>query len=445
MVPRWALLGLLVAAVASGGCRQGPWSLWSAYADRFIDVQGRVIDHSAADHSTSEGQSYALFFALADNDRARFDRVLAWTENNLAGGSLSAHLPGWLWGKSPSGEWKLLDPNPASDADCWMAYSLLEAGRLWNNPAYTTLGRQMMSMIAKQEVADLPGFGAMLMPGTTALFVHGSTWTVNPSYVPLFLFQRFDEVDPAGPWGAIALNVPRMLRQSARHGFAMDWVDYQPGDDFAPAPAPGSAVSVASDAPNATPNAALATAAAPAANAPNAPNAPDASANVPAPQPPATSVAASSSPADPPAQPAAPPRPPMGSYDAIRVYLWAGMTNAGDGVRTELIAALPAMGNYVSQMGVPPEHVNADGTPEPHPGPIGFSAALLPYLWAVPDLARAASQQRIRMSHELNPATGLYGKQPAYYDQNLVLFATGYLDGRFQFGSHGELKVEWRR
>lgn len=426
-----------MVAVASGGCRQGPWSLWNAYADRFIDVQGRVIDHSAADHSTSEGQSYALFFALADNDRARFDRVLSWTENNLAEGSLAAHLPGWLWGKAPNGEWKLLDPNPASDADCWMAYSLLEAGRLWNTPAYATLGRQMMSMIARQEVADLPGFGAMLMPGSTALFEHGSTWTVNPSYVPLFLFQRFDAIDPKGPWGAIALNIPRLLRQSTRRGFAMDWVEYQQGDDFAPAPAPGSAATVPATSGSATP-----AAPAPASAAPTVPAPAPATASAGDTPAPSTGAPASAAPAPP--QPAAP-KPPMGSYDAIRVYLWAGMTDAANGARTELLAALPAMGTYVSQKGVPPEQVSADGIPDSQPGPVGFSAAILPYLWAEPDLARAAAQQRIRMSDELNPATGLYGKQPAYYDQNLVLFATGYLDGRFHFGSHGELKVEWRR
>jgi len=37
----------------------------------------------------------------------------------------------------------------------------------------------------------------------------------------------------------------------------------------------------------------------------------------------------------------------------------------------------------------------------------------------------------------------LYGKDLAYYDQNLALFATGYLDSRFRFGPGGELKVEW--
>ena len=31
----------------------------------------------------------------------------------------------------------MLDPNSASDADVWMAYSLVEAGRLWKIPCYT--------------------------------------------------------------------------------------------------------------------------------------------------------------------------------------------------------------------------------------------------------------------------------------------------------------------
>jgi len=411
--------------------------LWNAYANRFIDEQGRVIDHHAGDHSTSEGQSYAMFFALADNDRARFDRLLEWTQKNMAAGNLATHLPGWLWGRTQSGEWKLLDASSAADADCWIAYSLVEAGRLWNNQAYATLGRQMMNQIARQEVADLPGFGVMLMPGATSEFVHGQTWTVNPSYVPLFVFERFDAIDPAGPWGAIALNLPRLLRQSARQGFVMDWVNYQNEDGFMPAPDP--APDAALLAALAQPETAPAHASAPAADRPQQPSAsPKADPGKPSAQAPA----AESQPHDP--QPPAP-RPPMGSYDAIRVYLWAGMTNPAEGVRSELIAAVPAMGNYLTQHDAPPEKVNADGAPQPQAAPVGFSAALLPYLWGDSGMAHLAAQQRIRMSKQRDPATGLYGKDPAYYDQNLALFATGFLDQRFGFGPHGELKVEWTR
>ena len=40
------LLFLLLGA--SGGCKQGPWTLWDTYAAHFIDPQGRVVDHHGA-------------------------------------------------------------------------------------------------------------------------------------------------------------------------------------------------------------------------------------------------------------------------------------------------------------------------------------------------------------------------------------------------------------
>jgi endoglucanase len=378
----WLLTVLLLVLCPSGGCNSGSWPLWEAYKARFIDSQGRVIDHTAGDRTTSEGQAYALFFALADDDRATFDHVLAWTKTNLANGDLSTHLPSRLWGKSPAGEWKTLDPNSASDADVWMAYTLIEAGRLWNVPADASLGRAMMTQIAKREVSNLPGFGPLLMPGPTG-FQQNLTWTINPSYMPLFLFQRLATVDPAGPWRRIALDIPLMLEQSARHGFVMDWVSYIPGDGFYPAPPieTGNKDSEQSG----------------------------------------------------------------GSYDAIRVYLWAGMISGEGTMRAQVLNDIPTMSIYLANHDAPPEKVSAQGIPLAQDGPIGFSAAVLPYLRAFPDLGRLSAQQTVRMSRMRDPVTGLYGKDLAYYDQNLALFATGFLSDRFRFGSGGELNVEWKR
>jgi endoglucanase len=80
-----------------------------------------------------------------------------------------------------------------------------------------------------------------------------------------------------------------------------------------------------------------------------------------------------------------------------------------------------------------------------HDGTVGFTAAVLPYLRVFPYSEKAAAKQTVRLSRLRDEATGLYGKDLAYYDQNLALFATGYLDGRFRFGPGGELKVEWTR
>ena len=408
---------------ATGGCKQGPWTLWNAYETRFIDQQGRVFDPQGDQHSTSEGQAYALFFALAGNDRAQFDRVLNWTQANLARNDLTANLPSWLWGKDKDGAWKTLDANSASDADLWMAYTLVEAGRLWNAPLYTTLGKGMMARIAATEVADLPGFGLMLLPGETG-FVHqtaltnqpqqpsleaeaepaqhqsgkhkneplplpasqsapAQTFMVNPSYLPPFLFARLASLDPAGPWRQLGANIPLLLGQSARHGFAMDWVEYVPGDGFHP---------VTQQQPSG-----MAT------------------------------------------------EGPGGSYDAIRVYLWAGMMAPEGAMRKTVLEAVPGMSVYLADHGAPPEKVSDQGLPLAQDGPVGFSAAVLPYLKAYPGLTRIYAQQRVRLSQSRDGSTGLYGKDLTYYDQNLALFATGFLDGVFQFGPGGELKVEWKR
>jgi endo-1,4-beta-D-glucanase Y len=366
---------------ATGGCKDGPWTLWNSYEARFIDPQGRVFDPQGDQHTTSEGQAYALFFALADGDRATFSRVLNWTQANLSGGDLAAHLPAWLWGKDKNGQWKPLDPNSAADADTWMAYTLVEAGRMWNEPVYTNLGRAMMTQIAKNEVANLPGFGLVLLPAPKG-FQLGNVWTLNPSYLPLFLFERMAAVDPSGPWAQIASGIPSLIEQSSRHGFAMDWVDYIPGDGFYPATEQrdGGTAPVA----------------------------------------------------------------PGGSYDAIRVYLWAGMLAPGE-ARAEILGSIPSMGVYLANHGAPPEKVGEDGVPLAQDGPIGFSAALLPYLRGYPGLSKENAQQMIRLSQQRNASSGLYGKDLAYYDQNLALFATGFLDGRFAFGPKGELKVEWKR
>src|SRR5260370_21730913 len=93
---RMPLILLLLLCTASGGCRQGPWNLWNAYAAHFIDEQGRVVDPQAGGRTTSQGQTYALFFALADNDLPHFQRVLAWTPSNPAGRNIGTRLSGRL-------------------------------------------------------------------------------------------------------------------------------------------------------------------------------------------------------------------------------------------------------------------------------------------------------------------------------------------------------------
>ena len=135
------MVTVLIPVMLTGLARPDPafaeprnWRAWDAFRQGFIQSDGRVIEHEANGRTTSEGQAYAMFFALVSNDLTLFERLLRWTEDNLAHGNLKNHLPGWQWGQNPGGEWRTLDDHSASDADLWMAYALLEAGRLWQVP-----------------------------------------------------------------------------------------------------------------------------------------------------------------------------------------------------------------------------------------------------------------------------------------------------------------------
>lgn len=377
------LAGLLVSGgLGTGACRADQsWPFWEQYTQRFMDDQGRIIDHSAGDKTTSEGQSYAMFFALVANDRPRFEKLLRWTQENLAGGDLTARLPAWMWGKSPSGEWKVLDTNSASDSDLWIAYSLLEAGRLWHEPKYEAIGEAMASRIAREEVAQVPGLGTTLLAGKQGFHPSANVWIVNPSYLPLPVLERLAGAMPQGPWRAVAASLGPMLARGSGSGYAMDWVSA--GAGVRPMQAPADFASGKKDAPV------------------------------------------------------------LGSYDAIRVYLWLGIADPSTPGRADLLKSVDGMAEYLQTVAIPPEQIDSSGKVFQPNGPVGFSAAVVPYVTALGMTAQAKAQTD-RVATSKDAATGLYGNDPRYYDQNLILFATGWAEERYRFDSSGMLKLAWK-
>jgi endoglucanase len=378
-------MSLLIALAFSfqTGCRaEQPWPLWEAYSQRFIDPRGRVIDRSAGDRTTSEGQAYAMFFALVANDRARFEKLLTWTESNLAGGDMSLRLPAWEWGRNAQGEWKTLDENPASDADLWMAYSLMEAGRLWHDERYAKLGLVMAKRIGRQEVGLVTGVGPTIIPGPVGFHPDEKTWLLNPSYLPLPVLTYMARYQQPGPWSGVIQSLPALFGPGRGDGYAMDWVAVSP-EGVKPAVAP--------------------------------------------------------------AQPTAGTKDPraVGSYDAIRVYLWLGIADPATPGVQGLIGQLSGMSGYMKSAAVPPVEVDGAGKVAGEDSPPGFSAAVAPFLQAAGMKAQATGQWE-RLSATKDASSGLYGRTAAYYDQNLALFSTGFLERRYRFERDGRLKLNWK-
>jgi endoglucanase len=321
--------------------------------------------------TTSEGQSYALFFALVNNDRDLFKKVLSWTEFNLAKGNLAANLPAWKWGKTNDGQWKILDSNSASDSDLWIAYDLLEAGRLWQIPDYTFKGNQLLNLVVQKEVSELEGLGPMLLPAPFGFEIDKNSWRLNPSYSPLQLFRAFESQGIPGPWTALIKNTVKMISESTPHGFAPDWLVYEKSRGFALDPDKGA----------------------------------------------------------------------VGSHDAIRTYLWAGMLHDDDPYKATISVRLNGPIRYWNANGWLPLKVDVwKATYATGIGTPGFFGAILPEVVA---MGRLEDITRLRSQISSYLKGGLYGDPATYYDQNLLLFALGYADGRYSFEVDGKLKPKW--
>jgi endoglucanase len=249
-----------------------------------------------------------------------------------------------------------------------MAYTLLEAGRVWNEPRYTKIGMSLAHHIATQEIAEVPALGTVLMPGPTG-FQHGNSYRLNARYVPLQLILRLNHLIPDGPWGKVAAAVPTLISASAPHGFVSDWTEFKADGGLQAAPT-------------------------------------------------------------------------VGSYDAIRVYLWAGMLDRGTAEREAMLKPLSGMASYLRANAVPPAKVRPDASIEVRKGPVGFSAALIPFAVALHE-DQIRNQQVSRVQTELKPQTGLLGAPPMYYDQNLALFGLGFSQQQFWFDPGGALKTKW--
>jgi endo-1,4-beta-D-glucanase Y len=131
-------------------------------------------------------------------------------------------------------------------------------------------------------------------------------------------------------------------------------------------------------------------------------------------------------------------REPCGSYDAIRVYLWAGMSGRGSSKLIELLAPYAAL---VRVNGAPPEKVDprTAAITKADYSPTGFSGALLPFLAAAGDTATLAREYT-----RARAAAGS-GEKTNYFDQALILFGKGWHEGKYRFDEDGRLTPAWAR
>ncbi|WP_129774989.1 glycosyl hydrolase family 8 [Peristeroidobacter soli] len=206
---------LLPDSALGAGVKCDAWPAWQRFKLLYLSHDGRIIDASSeAQITTSEGQSSALFFALVGNDREAFDRILRWTHNNLSGSQLERLLPARRWGRDHDGAWRVLDSHSATDANLWIAYTLGEASRLWNEQRYASLGADIAENILRQEGGRL-----------------------NPRDLPLVVIRGLQRQTKDPLWTEIERFAEQVILGSTLDGFEYDtiriylWAGMLPASD----------------------------------------------------------------------------------------------------------------------------------------------------------------------------------------------------------------------
>ena len=136
----------------------------SAFLERYLEPDGRIVRHDQGGDTVSEGQAYGLLLAEVAGDDDAADRIWDWTRTHLQRpDGLLSYLAG------PDGE--VQDPQAASDADLLAAWALARSGD--DEPS-----SRLADAVLELETVPVSGL-PVIAAGPWAT---GEPATLNPSY-----------------------------------------------------------------------------------------------------------------------------------------------------------------------------------------------------------------------------------------------------------------------
>lgn len=196
---------------------------WNTYKERFVSDDGRVIDRANQDISHSEGQGYGLILALSADDRPVFQKIWAWTQNNLQVRGKD-RLLAWSWGRRPNGAWDVLDFNNATDGDLLVAFALLKAHERWRHPEFQQAAMALIQDIKSHLIVETRDF-PVLLPGYYG-FVNERGIILNPSYYVYSALKTFSHYDPGAFWDKVSHGGLKLLDKARRTSWNVpaDWI-----------------------------------------------------------------------------------------------------------------------------------------------------------------------------------------------------------------------------
>lgn len=212
-----------------------PYSLlsssWNMYKEKFLFKNGRTIDPSQQNITTSEAQSYAMLRAVWVDDKTTFDNVYNFTKTQMK--RPRDNLFGWRYGQLENGKYGFTPDggdNSAADADSDIAYALLLASKRWNESKYQAEALPIIKDLWKYETATVSGGKRYLIAGNWAQ--DQQKLVINVSYFAPYEWRAFAKVDPQDNWQSLIdpsyqllANVGKLpLDTSKGAGLPPDWI-----------------------------------------------------------------------------------------------------------------------------------------------------------------------------------------------------------------------------
>lgn len=193
---------------------------WRDFARRYLAADGRIIDTGNAGISHSEGQGYAMLFAVEYDDRPAFERMWAWTRATLARPNDAL----FAWRFVPNAGLAVRDLNNATDGDIFVAWALARAAARWNAPEHLESAQRIARDVLACCVVEAGGRTVML-PGAAG-FRRPEGVVVNLSYYNFAAIRALSRVAPSPRWAALERDGLAMIADATFGGWRLppDWL-----------------------------------------------------------------------------------------------------------------------------------------------------------------------------------------------------------------------------
>lgn len=225
-----AALAVLFTLFASAPLRAENLA-WTQYKARFLMADGRIVDTGNGSVSHTEGQGFAMLMAVANDDKASFDRMWQWTSATLKNKANGL----FYWRYNPAAPDPVTDKNNASDGDVLIAWALLQADERWRDARYSAASDAITKALLAHTTVKFAGYRVML-PGASG-FNRNTAVTLNPSYFIFPAWQAFADRSHLVVWRELIQDSQTLLGKMGwgRANLPTDWVSLAADGKLTPA------------------------------------------------------------------------------------------------------------------------------------------------------------------------------------------------------------------